>query len=73
MRIEFQVRPVTRFIVTSHEQNDEGTIGTGGRGHGEFDNEEMAYQVGYALARAAHERLGYPIGDERVKYPTRPL
>lgn len=37
--------------------------------HGEYDNADVAYQVGYALCKAEHDRLGWPIDDERIKYP----
>jgi hypothetical protein len=67
--IEYRVRPVTRYIVTSFRHRN-GT--TGSRQHGEFDNEETAYQVGYALAKSDHEREGWPIDDPRIRYPTRP-
>lgn len=64
--VEYRIRPVTRFIVTSYRGTE--NVGTS-RQHGEFDNAETAYAVGYALARADHERLGYPLGDERIRYP----
>ena len=66
-KIEYRVRPVTRFIVTRFHQEDRGTAGVDVRG--EFDNEAMAYEVGYALCKAEHDRLGYPPGDERIQYP----
>lgn len=69
-KIEYRVRPVTRYIVTSFR--DEGDGGCSGRGHGEFDNEQTAYEVGYALARAEHERMGWPLDDERIQYPRAP-
>jgi len=70
--IEYRVRPVTRYIVTRFERSGNGAScigGGGGGGHGEFDNYETAYQVGYALAKADHERKGWPLGDERIQYP----
>lgn len=73
-RIEYRVRPVTRFHVTRYEREDHenGLCSGGCESRGEFDNEETAYQVAYALARAEHDRLGWPIDDERIMYPTRP-
>ena len=66
--IEYRVRPVTRYVVTRYE--NQGDAGTGSvSGLGEFDNEETAYAVGYALCKAEHERLGWPPGDMRILYP----
>lgn len=66
--IEYQVRPVTRYFVTRFERSACGR-GCGSSSHGEFDNFETAYAVGYALAKADHERMGWPVGDERIQYP----
>lgn len=74
LKIEYRVRPITRYIVTRYERQDHenGKCSGSSSGHGEFDNEETAYQVAYALARAEHDRLGWPIGDERIQYPRHP-
>jgi hypothetical protein len=64
--IEYKVRPVTRYVVTRYEQR--GAAG-GSEQQGEFDNAETAHAVAYALCRAEHERLGWPVGDERIQYP----
>ena len=64
--IEYKVRPVTRYVVTRFERK--GSAG-GCEQHGEFDNAETAYAVAYALCRAEHERLGWPLEDERIQYP----
>ena len=71
--IEYRVRPVTRYIVTRFEMTADGggNVGGGSAGGGEFDNYETAYAVAYALAKADHERKGWPIGDERIQYPRR--
>ena len=69
MKIEYRVRPVTRYIVTRFEENDAGTSG-GCRECGEYDNMETAYAVGTALCKVEHEKLGYPLGDERIIYPS---
>ena len=67
--IEYRVREVKRYIVTRYG------IGLGKGGclqsstHGEFDNWDTAYQVGYALCKKEHDDLGYPPGDERIQYP----
>lgn len=70
--IEYRVRPVTRYIVTRYEQevsdSDSTRDGASSR-HGEFENFEIAYEVGYALCKAEHERLGWPLGDPRIQYP----
>lgn len=71
-QIEYRLRPVTRWIVTRYEtelpQDGVTSKGTSSQ-HGEFDNADTAYAVGYALAAAEHQRLGYPPGDMRVQYP----
>jgi hypothetical protein len=66
MKVEYRVRPVTRYIVTRYYTEDKQG---GCEAKGEFDNPEIAYQVGYALAKEEHQRLGYPVGDERIQYP----
>lgn len=70
-KIEYRVRPVTRYIITRFESRNE----TGGKGScgssvlGEHNNEETAREVAYALCKAEHDRLGWPPGDERIQYP----
>lgn len=66
--IEYKVRPVTRYVVTRFRRIGSEN-GTGSEIHGEFDNSEIAYAVAYALCRAEHERLGWPVDDERIQYP----
>ena len=66
--IEYRVRPVTRYVVTRYE--NEGPQGTAGiRTLGEYDNQEVAQEVGYALCKAEHERIGWAPGDPRMTYP----
>jgi len=72
MKIEYKVRPVTRYVVTRYEELDNGG-GAGCIGKGEFDNAEIAYQVAYALAKEEHQSFGFPPGDERIIYPDQPL
>lgn len=68
-KIEYRVRTVTRYIVTRYEQSENtGAVQT----KGEYDSPSVAYDVAYALARAEHERLGYPPGDMRIIYPEHP-
>lgn len=66
MKVEYRVRPVTRYIVTRF-YDDGATSGSSVKG--EYDSEEVAYQVGYALAKAEHQVRGYPVGDEQIIYP----
>lgn len=66
-KIEYRVRPVVRFVVTRYEQSGDGSASVDTRG--EYDNVEMAYEVGYALCKADHDLLGWPPGDERIQYP----
>lgn len=74
-QIEYRVRPVTRFIVTRYE-TEPPLAGVTSKGastqHGEFDNEETAYAVGYALAKAESDRLGLSPGDMGVMFPPAP-
>ena len=70
--IEYRVRTVPRFIVTRYASvhyGDGSESDNGSTQHGEFDNSETAYAVGYALCKAEHDRLGWPPGDERIQYP----
>lgn len=72
-KIEYRVRPVTRYIVTRWEGHEDGRCSSPSSAvSGEYDNADMAYAVGYALCKAEHDRLGYPPGDERVTYPSHP-
>lgn len=74
--IEYRVRPVTRFIVTRYEReaSEDGRACTAGKSStvGEYDNGDVAYQVGYAVCKAEHDRLGWPPGDMRIQYPDSP-
>lgn len=71
MLIEYKVRPVTRFIVTRYYEN-EGAAEASRQIGSEYANEEMAYQVAYALCSQEHERLGWGLDDERIRYPAHP-
>ena len=74
VKIEYRVRPVTRHIVTRfHQEDHENGCASGGSSSlGEFDNPETAYAVAYASCKLEHERLGYPLDDERIRYPEAP-
>jgi hypothetical protein len=72
--VQYRIVPVTRYIVTRYESEvHESGMGSGSSGStqltGEYQNENMAYEVGYALCKAEHDRLGYPPDDERIQYP----
>ena len=71
--VEYRVREIKRYLVTRHEQNvsAKGVIVTGSNRQigSEYDNYEMAYAVGYALAAKEHDDLGYDLEDERIQYP----
>ena len=69
MKVEYRVRPVTRYHVTRyHESDDSGSVEL----KGEYDNADVAYDVAYALCKHEHQVLGYLPDDERVQYPTHP-
>lgn len=78
MTIEYRVKPITRYIVTRHEELSEqdalmrGQQAGSRQIGGEHDNAEVAYQVGYALARFEAENLGYGPDDMRLIYPQHP-
>lgn len=75
MKIEYKVRPVTRYVVTRFEARDESDKGgsfVGSAVCGEFQKGETAFHVAYALARAESEKLGLSPGDETVMYPEAP-
>lgn len=67
--IEYRVRPVTRYIITRFTS---GAIGGSIEGRGEYENPEVAYEVGYALCKAEHDKLGWPLDDPRIVYPKHP-
>lgn len=69
-QIEYRIKPVTRYIVTRHESGDH-SIGSEQIGN-EYDTADVAYQVGYAVCAMEHQRLGWDIGDERIRYPADP-
>jgi hypothetical protein len=69
-KIEYRVRPVTRYIVTRFEVSKFGAT-DGPKFIGELANQEMAYEIGNALAFKEREDLGWPPGDERMQFPDR--
>lgn len=82
--IEYRIKQVDRYIITRYEETPtshngpaenfgENRVGKSSTvGKGEYDNADLAYEVGYALCKAEHNRLGYPIDDGRIQYPVHP-
>jgi hypothetical protein len=66
MKVEYKVRAVPRYVVTRFYDDGQSA---GSEVKGEFDNEEMAREVAYALCKDEHQRLGYLPGDMRIQYP----
>lgn len=72
-KVEYRVRETKRYFVTRFESSSDGQAGAcGSSTFGEYDNADTAFAVGYALCKAEHERLGWPVGDERIRYPEHP-
>lgn len=75
--IQYQVRTVSRYIVTRYAYKSEGNCTEPPPGvsstKGEYNNADVAFEVAYALCKAEHEALGYPPDDMRVMYPGHPL
>ncbi|TCL70552.1 hypothetical protein [Rhizobium sp. BK251] len=67
MKIEYRIKPVTRYIVTRYEESENGAAATSIGG--EYDNADIAYEVGYAVCKVEHDKLGWPTGDDRLLYP----
>ena len=68
MKVEYRVKEIKRYIVTRYEESEDSKSGSVSC-RGEFDNYETAHSVGYAMAKLEHEKLGYPLDDERIIYP----
>jgi hypothetical protein len=69
MKVEYRVRPVTRFVVTRYHQSDDGSeVST----KGTYDNAHVAYEVAYALCKAEHDASGEPLGSMAFIYPDTP-
>lgn len=67
-KVEYRVRKVERYIVTRYHETEGATTG-GTETKGEFDNQDIAHEVAYALCADEHKRLGWPIDDYRIQYP----
>lgn len=70
-KVEYRVRKVERYIVTRYHEGPQGRTG-GCEVKGEYDSADVAFEVGYALAKSEHERLGWTLDDERIQYPQHP-
>ena len=70
-KVEYRVKKIERYIVTRHFEGVSGRTG-GTEQKGEYENPDIAYEVGYALAKQEHDALGWDVGDERFTYPNRP-
>lgn len=73
-KIEYRVRPVTRYLITRfhQEEYDNGRCSGGCEERGEFDNPDIAYNVAYALALKDRDDLGWAPGDDRMQFPEHP-
>lgn len=71
VKVEYRVRKIERFVVTRYYEDLAGN-GAGSEHKGEYDNADMAYEVGYALAKHEHQELGWPLDDMRIQYPRHP-
>lgn len=69
MKVEYKVRPITRYVVTRYEENERGAACDQ---RGIYENGELAYQVAYALCKAEHDASGLPIDSEAFQYPEIP-
>lgn len=65
-KVEYKVRPITRYVVTRYHEIEHGA---GSETKGEYDNPSVAHEVAYALCKAEHEHLGWPVADMRIHYP----
>jgi hypothetical protein len=60
---------VTRF----HQERVNGSANAGGTSErGEYQREDVAYEVARALAESERQALGYTLDDSRMKYPEPP-
>lgn len=70
-RVEYRIIQKTRYIVTRFEEAANGSEGSVSE-RGSYDNPDLAWEVGYALCKQDHDRMDYPLGDERIRYPEHP-
>lgn len=74
-KVEYRVRPITRYIVTRYAQTIEidpsGACGSESSTRGTYDNAEIAHEVAYALCKAEHDASGEELGSMNFIYPVR--
>ncbi len=70
-KVDYRVRPVTRFVITRFEREDHpnGMCSGGSECRGEFDNYDTAHAVAYALCKLEHDQSGEPPGSSTFTYP----
>lgn len=69
-KVEYRVRPVTRYIITRYsEEGKNAECGT----LGEYDRQDLAHNVAYALCKIEHDGSGEPIDSENYIYPKIPF
>lgn len=73
MKVEYRVRPITRYVVTRyHEAHEEGgNQACGCETRGEYDNADVAFEVAYALCKSEHDASDEDVGSMNFIYPTR--
>lgn len=77
-KVEYRIKPITRYVVTRYEEGRDETIEIGPKDwsgtseRGQYDNKDTAWEVAYALCQTEHAALGWPVGDERIQYPKMP-
>ncbi len=66
--IQYRVRPVTRYLVTRFEHQDDSRPGRVVE-KGEYENAQTAFEVAKALCKAEHDAAGTAIDDPNFIYP----
>jgi hypothetical protein len=69
IKVEYRIRKIERYAVTRWQEGEICGVET----KGEYANPDVAFEVGYALCKAEHERMGWLPGDDRIRYPEHPI
>lgn len=69
-KIEYRVRPITRYIVTRYVAGDDMSPACS-EVKGEYDSEQLAFEIGTALAKDEHRTRGWSLDDSRIVHPRR--
>lgn len=69
-KIEYRIKPVTRYIVTRYEESD---AGCSVRDFGDYSRTDDAHNIAYSLCSVEHKMLGWPVDDGRIQYPKQGL